>query len=159
MLKNKKILVLLTPHLFTSHWNDYADIEYTRIIADENYANSYEDDQEDDSLMGCQLGDDDGDDEGIIMIPCIDKQDFLTEASSGDDENGLSDTLSISSTTSSRSEANTPDLHDADYLQETTTESEITQDDALNSSLYNLGKNSLGLSTDLSDCLHQHINN
>ncbi|KAI7883383.1 uncharacterized protein EV154DRAFT_568064 [Mucor mucedo] len=141
------------------HWNDYADIEYTRIIADENYANSYEDDQEDDSLMGCQLGEDDGDDEGIIMIPCIDKQDFITETSSGDDENGLSDTLSISSTTSSRSEANTPDLHDADYLQETTSESEITQDDALNSSLYNLGKNSLGLSADLSDCLHQHINN
>lgn len=107
--------------------------------------------------MGCQLGDEEEDDEGVIIIPCINKEDFITEQS-GDDENGLSDTLSISSTTSSRSEANTPDLHDADYLQETT-ESENAQDDALNSSLFNLGKNTLGLDTDLSDCLHQHINN
>lgn len=108
--------------------------------------------------MGCQLGDED-DDEGIIMIPCINKEDFILEQSSGDDENGLSDTLSISSTTSSRSETNTPDLHDTDFLQTPTTESENTQDDALNSSLFSLEKNTLELNTDLSDCLHQHINN
>lgn len=155
-MNTQKIHTVFNDGLY-SHWNDYADIEYTRIIADENYANSYEDDQEDDSLMGCQLGDEEEDDEGVIIIPCINKEDFITEQS-GDDENGLSDTLSISSTTSSRSEANTPDLHDADYLQETT-ESESAQDDALNSSLFNLGKNTLGLDTDLSDCLHQHINN
>ncbi|KAI9482740.1 MAG: hypothetical protein EXX96DRAFT_555457 [Benjaminiella poitrasii] len=89
-----------------STWNDYADIEYHRIILDENYANSYEeDDAYSDKTEGPER--DTTDEEGLVIMSC----------SSHDSNNTDTDIISI-----------THDLQTQD-LQDTISDTTDNQDD------------------------------
>lgn len=134
-----------------SNWTDYADIEYSRIISEENYVNSL--DEQEDSL--CR--------EEYEEAQEYEENDEISHSS----DDGLSDSLSVTSSNSFRSEIQTPDLHDPDCINSTVPESsEPEQQDTEDESCchptsYN-SKTKYYENTQehtILDCLHQHITN
>ncbi|KAG2233373.1 hypothetical protein INT48_000376 [Thamnidium elegans] len=137
------------------NWTDYADIEYNRIISEENYVNSL--DEQDDIL--CR--------EEYEEPQEYEENDEISHSS----DDGLSDSLSVTSSNSFRSEIQTPDLHDPDYINSTVPESsepekQDTEDETCERTLshptsYN-SKTKYYENTQehtTLDCLHQHITN
>ncbi|KAI9249596.1 hypothetical protein EDC94DRAFT_698236 [Helicostylum pulchrum] len=146
------------------NWTDYADIEYSRIISEENYVNSL--DEQDDSLCREEY---EGPQEYEEEPQEYEENDEISHSS----DDGLSDSLSVTSSNSFRSEIQTPDLHDPDYINSTVPESSSgesekkdTEDESCERTLsrptsYN-SKTKYYENTQehtTLDCLHQHITN